>query len=255
MKKWVHISIILALVASVQAELVQNYDFTGSTENPWSHTGYVAWGGSWVDLTDNYFRGAGWGSDSWTNNAVWQDTGATFAANTVYIMTAEWRDGSTDLNNVQLVIFDATTSADVKKATTGPPGSGWNVDTLILDTASYPSIIGHNIGVAVRNASSVGSWMDVNYISLVVAGGAYLPVPDDGASVDPVVTSQLSWTYPPVPVGNQTSKVYLGTPNIGSATLLPDGDDTDNAVAISSLAPSTIYEWRVDVVDSGAGTI
>lgn len=254
---------MLAMVACAAAELVQNHDFSGATEYPWSHSGYAPWGGSWIDLAGDYFRGAGWGDGiSSTNNAVWQDTSATFQPNTTYVMTAEWRDGEPDsgkLGDVQLVIYDVTTGLDVTTFNTGAPleVTTWETDMIILDTSAYPGIVGDNIGVAVRNMDLVGgAWMDVNYISLIIAGGATTPDPQDAVTVDPVATTQLSWEYPlNPPVGSYTSQVYLGTPNIGSAVLLPDGDNTDNVVAVSSLLPGSSYEWRVDVVDSGAGTI
>jgi hypothetical protein len=252
MKKWVPICVALALAAGVQAELVQNYDFTGSTESPWSHAGYVAWSGSWVDLTDNYGRTTGWGDGvSWSNSYFMQDLSATFQSNTVYSMTVEWRDPTGQGTAAQLVLYETTGYADVATSLTSiPPANVWVTDTLVFDTASDPTLVGKGIGVAVRNQHTGGGWMDLNYVSLVIASAATDPDPENGTTVDPVVTVQLSWAYPPA--GTYTSQVYLGTPNIGSATLLPDADDTDTVVDVS-LSASSNYQWPVDITDTGTG--
>lgn len=164
---------LVALAApAVTAELVQNYDFSGADESPWLHAGY--WG-SWVDLADDYYRGAGWGDGiSWTNNYVYQDTGAVFQANTVYTMEIEWRDGTGaaagSFNNVQLVLNETTGWTDVAAILSGPNVGGltWQKATLVFDTATNPSVVGRGIGVGVRNMDLVvGAWMDVNYVSLV----------------------------------------------------------------------------------------
>jgi hypothetical protein len=252
MKNWVYALIVLISVAGVQAELVQNYDFTGSTDSPWAHNGYTAWGGSWVDLTDDYGRTTGWGDgSSWSNSYFMQDLSATFQANTVYTMTVQWRDSTGQGTNAQLVLYETSAYADVASVFTGIPAANvWVTNTLVFDTASDPSIVGKNIGVAVRNHSLTGGWMDLNYVSLDIAADAGDPSPADGSTVDPVVTDQLSWTYPPT--GTYTSEVYLGTPNIGSAVLLPDADDTDTVVDVS-LSASSNYQWRVDITDTGTG--
>ena len=59
MKKLVMMCLVVSLVSVASAELVQNHDFSAADETPWAHMGYAAWGGSWVDLTDDYFRTGG----------------------------------------------------------------------------------------------------------------------------------------------------------------------------------------------------
>jgi hypothetical protein len=181
MKKLVMMCLVVSLVSVASAELVQNSDFSGADETPWLHTGYVPWGGSWVDLADDYFRGAGWGNPDaygpglgWSNNFVYQDTGATFAANTVYTMEIEWRGGGSEavgaFDNVQLALSETTGWTDVATSLSGA-NTGvltWQTATLVFDTASNPGVVGSGIGVGVRNMDLVGgAWMDVNSVSLV----------------------------------------------------------------------------------------
>ncbi|MFZ9012238.1 MAG: PEP-CTERM sorting domain-containing protein [Anaerohalosphaeraceae bacterium] len=174
MKKVLIVCLVVSLVSVASAELVQNYDFSGADETPWLHSGYAGWGGSWVDLTDDYFRGAGWGDGiSWSNNYVYQDTGAVFAADTVYTMTIEWRDGvgsaAGAFDNVQLALGETTGWSDVAVSLSGPNVGGltWQTASLVFDTATDPSLVGKGISVGVRNMDLVGgAWMDVNYVSL-----------------------------------------------------------------------------------------
>ena len=173
MKKLVMMCLVVSLVSVASAELVQNSDFSGVDETPWLHVGY--WG-SWVDLVDDYYRGAGYGDGiSWSNNYVYQDTGATFQANTVYTMTIEWRDGlgsvAGTLDNVQLALSETTGWSDVATSLSGPNIGGltWQPATLVFDTATDPSVVGKGISVGVRNMDIVGgAWMDVNSVSLTV---------------------------------------------------------------------------------------
>ena len=180
MKKLVMMCLVVSLVSVASAELVQNHDFSGADETPWLHAGYAAWGGSWVDLADDYFRGAGWGNPDaygpglgWSNNYVYQDTGATFAADTVYTLEIEWRDGvgsaAGAFDNVQLALTETTGWTDVATSLSGPNVGGlvWQTATLVFDTATNPGIVGSGISVGVRNMDLVGgAWMDVNYMTL-----------------------------------------------------------------------------------------
>ncbi|MHC5116268.1 MAG: PEP-CTERM sorting domain-containing protein [Planctomycetota bacterium] len=175
MKKLVMMCLVVSLVSVASAELVQNYDFSGVDETPWGHAGYAGWGGSWVDLTDDYFRGSGWGDGiSWSNNYVFQETGSTFAANTVYTMEIEWRDplgAPGNLDNVQLAISETTGWTDVATSLSGPNiGTNvWQTATLVFDTATNPGIVGSGISVGVRNMDIAGgAWMDVNSVSLTI---------------------------------------------------------------------------------------
>ena len=174
MKKILLAVFVACVVPMAFGELVQNYDFSGDDASPWSHTGYAAWGGSWVDLTDDYFRGVGWGNGvDWSNNSIWQNTGAQFAADTVYTMTVEWRapqQAPGEVDNIQLVIGDAGTWTDLKTVLSGPniATNEWQTATLTFDTAANPGAVGLDIYVGVRNMDIVsGAWMDINSISLV----------------------------------------------------------------------------------------
>ena len=165
--------LVVSLVSVASAELVQNSDFSGVDETPWGHAGYAGWGGSWVDLTDDYFRGAGWSDGvAWANNYVYQDTGATFAADTVYTLEIEWREGAGaaagSLDNVQLSLAETTGWTDVATSLSGPNAGGlvWQTSTLVFDTASNPGIVGSGISVGARNFDLSGAWMDVNYMTL-----------------------------------------------------------------------------------------
>lgn len=176
MKKLLTALLVLSLVSVASAEIVQNHDFSGEDESPWLHTGYAGWGGSWVDLTDDYFRGAGWGdgSISWSNNYVYQNTGATFAADTVYTLTVEWREGAGaaagTFDGVQIALSETDGWVDVATSLSvaNVGGLTWQTTTLAFDTASNPGLVGLGIGVGVRNVDLVGGgWMDVNSVSLV----------------------------------------------------------------------------------------
>jgi hypothetical protein len=175
MKKALIVCLAVLVAPAALANLVQNHDFSGADETPWLHAGYGPWGGSWVDLTDDYFRGVGWGDGiEWSNNYVYQDTGATFAPNTVYTLEIEWRDGTgaaaATFDNVQLVLSETTGWTDVATSLSGPNVGGlvWQPATLVFDTATNPGIVGSGISVGVRNMDIAGgAWMDVNSMSLI----------------------------------------------------------------------------------------
>ena len=172
MKKLVMMCFVVVLASVASAQLVQNYDFSGADETPWLHAGF--WG-SWVDLTDDYYRGAGWGDGiSWSNNYVYQDTGAVFQADTVYTMEIEWRDGggqsAGSFDNVQLALQETTGWTDVATSLSGSNVGGltWQTATLVFDTGLNPDVVGKGIAVGVKNMDIVGgAWMDVDYVSLV----------------------------------------------------------------------------------------
>jgi hypothetical protein len=178
MKKLVMMCLVVSLVSVASAELVQNHDFSGVDETPWAHMGYAGWGGSWVDLTEDYFRTGGWGDGiSYSNSALWQDTGAFFQPNTVYTLEVEWRDGvgsaAGTFDNIQLVLIQidgAELWTDAATSLSGPNVGGltWQTSTLVLDTAVTTSVVGDRIGVGARNMDLVGgAWMDINSVSLV----------------------------------------------------------------------------------------
>lgn len=293
MKKILLALILASLMPMAFGELVQNHDFTGVDETPWSHSGYAGWGGSWVDLDDDYFRGCGWGdlATEWTNNAVWQDTGEVFLSNAIYLMEVEWGDGqaSATLTDVQIALFDATTGLDIATTSTGPPAAGltWYTNTVIVDTSMHPEVVGNNIGVGARNMSTVGSWFDVNYISVTVDPQAFGPIPaNDSDTSDNVgeagiingsnkVDLQVQWstaldggaTYP----GITGHYVYVkeksltdpneanGTPNWdlwltgGNTPVLETGNTHDLTLAAGrDLNPGSIYFWKVEEQISSA---
>ena len=140
MKKLVMMCLVVSLVSVASAELVQNHDFTAGDDGAWGHTGY--WGSS---ISGDIAAISGWGNDlGWGNGAVWQDTGATYAADTVYTMTVEWKAPSNDISSMYLVFIDALAWTDVAGVNAGPQTldpENWRTDTFVLDTAAYPATV------------------------------------------------------------------------------------------------------------------
>ena len=182
MKKILVALVVLSLVSVASAELVLNsgMDSVGQTDMTYGASGVAldwnyanTWGGWFAG--DGTLRMAGWGTGdtipSWGSAALWQDTGATYAADTVYTMSVRWMD-ALNANYVSLQLSDATNGfapiTDVAFTTANEGGSGvWIVSTITLDTALNPGIVGNNIGVGFQDTSTIGGWVDVDYISVV----------------------------------------------------------------------------------------
>jgi hypothetical protein len=200
MKRFVVILMLLLAVPTAFGEIVLNSGMNSVDQQDmvyggsevllnWSYAN--TWGG-WFDGAGVVrFSGSGNGPStipSWGSAALWQDTGATYQANTVYTMTVRWMDvGGTDSIAIQLI--DATTWADLTDvisltADNGGPGV-WIETVSTVDTALTPDIVGHNIGVGFRLTDPEGSWVEVDNISIVPGTGGGI---DINVDVDPTNT-------------------------------------------------------------------
>lgn len=178
MKKVLIVCLVALLTPAALAELVSNYDFSAGDDGSWSYTAGV-WGGPYFynDGSDDIISMGGWGDGrdgtGSSNASIWQNTGATFAADTVYTLNVVWRDpgdGGLDVESIQASIIDVTGGwVDVAADWYGPLAvtDEWTTATLVFDTASNPALVGNNIGVGVRLTSNVGSWVHLNSVSLV----------------------------------------------------------------------------------------
>ncbi len=154
--------------AAVLAEWECN-TFTGWSRDDW---------GSYYAYTDAGESIFSWGW--WGDQAIWRNTGATFAADTVHTLTVRARKGDANNVGVQLALFDvtdgwapvATHDWDFTLASHGG-GSPWESFTLSFDTATRPDLAGHEIGVTVRNRNDGGNgWIHVEEIRLAAGEAA-----------------------------------------------------------------------------------
>jgi len=178
MNSYLKISVIplllLPAAPTAFAEFVLNHDFSAGDDGSWIHTGY--WGSSIVSDgpggDDDYAEFSGWGNSTggWSNGAIWQNTGSTFAADTEYTLSVDWRDPSENIGDIMILLIDVTDAwADVAWAfPTGPVDPvTWTNSTLTFDTSTNPALVGHNIGVGVRLTTDVvGTWVHVNNVSV-----------------------------------------------------------------------------------------
>jgi hypothetical protein len=200
MKRFVVILILLLAVPTAFGEIVLNsrmnsvgqqdmvYGGTGSLLD-WNYTN--TWGGWFVG--DGTLHFSGWGNGpstipSWGSAALWQDTGSTYQADTVYTMTVRWMDvGNTDSIAIQLIDADTWIDvADVISLTADNGGAGVWIETVAtVDTSVKPGIVGHNIGVGFRLTDAEGSWIDIDNISVVTGAVSGIDINID---VDPAQT-------------------------------------------------------------------
>ena len=175
MKKLLVVVLVASLVPAVFGELAQNSDFSAGLDS-WSTWSSYTWSVPFAtnDGVDDLVRMCGWGYNnaSWGCTAVWQDTGATFQADTEYTLTVEWRDpcdGGLDVETVGLSLSNASTWADVAADVDGPAAAEdvWTTASLTFNTASDPCLVGEPIGVGFRTTSGTLAWVDINSISLV----------------------------------------------------------------------------------------
>ena len=187
MRKWKTVFLVVCAVAlwpvaaAQGAELVDNWDLddldgdSGSPETlaGWSSSGW----GDWYDYTD----GSGdslfsWGW--WGDQQIWQNTTATFEADTIYTMTAKARKGDVNMYGFKLQLIDITDGwvnvVDQENAFVLPTfgdNSPWEEFSFDFDTAINPGVVGHTIGVAVTAMTDASghpvAWIQVDSVSLV----------------------------------------------------------------------------------------
>ena len=177
MKKLLVVVLVASLVPAVFGELAQNSDFSAGLDS-WSTWSSYTWSVPFAMndpcTGDDLVRMCGWGYNnaSWGCTAVWQNTGATFQADTEYTLTVEWRDPSSAVEIVETVglsLANASTWADVAADVYGPAAAEdeWTTAILTFDTATDPGLVGEGIGVGFRATSGTLAWVDINSISLV----------------------------------------------------------------------------------------
>lgn len=164
---------VLVAVPAVQAELVTNADcssFAGWSQNDWGN--YYAYTDSGGDSIFSW----GW----WGDQRVWQDTGTVFEANTVYNLNVRARKGDPNAVGIQLELYDVTNNWAILAAqpydftlSTSGDNEPWETFNLALDTGLNPDLVGHTIGVGVRQRNEGGfGWIQVDNISLLPGGVA-----------------------------------------------------------------------------------
>jgi hypothetical protein len=157
------------ITSAASAGLLRNEDFNQGS-NHWSYAS--EWGGVFYeDGPDTIASIGGWGNNlDWSNAALWQESVHTFASNTVYTLTATWREapGEAAVDNIRLAIQDlgaggAVVSSALYRSTLG---TNWNTCVLTFDTASNPSVVGHAMGVRLDLTSGNGTWVHLDRITL-----------------------------------------------------------------------------------------
>lgn len=177
------VPVFAALVAMLSAHLAAAPRAYAELVNNWDCDSYAGWSQNGWGTYYSYTDGAGdsifsWGW--WSDQAIWQNTTATFEADTVYTMTVVARKGDADDVGVQLELIDVTDGWALLASqawdfalTTYGDNAPWELFQLSLDTTLNPGIVGHEIGVAVRNQNGGGSgWIHVDSVSLVPDGVA-----------------------------------------------------------------------------------
>jgi hypothetical protein len=157
------------MASAASAGLLRNVDFNQGS-NHWSYAS--EWGNVfYTDGPDTITSMGGWGNNlDWSNTSIWQESDSAFQADTVYTLSVTWREapGEAAIDNVRLSIQDVTAGGTIVSSalhTTGM-GAGWNTSTLIFDTASNPSVVGHTIGVRFDLTSGSGTWVHLDRITL-----------------------------------------------------------------------------------------
>jgi hypothetical protein len=168
----------LAMASVASAGLLQNEEFNQGSDN-W---GYASEWGSvfYTDGPDAVTSMGGWGNNlDWSNASLWQESDSTFQADTVYTLSATWREapGEATVDNIRLSIQDVTADGSIVSSAlyTTALGTRWNTSTLLFDTASNPSVVGHSMGVRFELTSGSGTWIHLNRITLTDASSSSAP--------------------------------------------------------------------------------
>lgn len=199
--------VMVAMFASAgTTELVLNPDFDDGDAN-WSYSS--AWGNYFYTAgSDTITSMGGWGNNvDWSNTSLWQDTGATFKPNSVYTLECTWRDapGETPVDNIRLKLQDVTAGWLVVtgQVFTVHNGTNWHTSSLVIDTASYESVVGNTIGVGADLTSGTGTWIHMDRISLVEVNTNALFDSIVGTPTDPVASSS-AWLEATIVDGVET---------------------------------------------------
>jgi hypothetical protein len=185
------------IVSVASADLLRNESFDGGSDS-WNFSS--VWGNHFYsDGPDTIASMGGWGNDlDWSNNSIWQESGSTFRADTVYTLSVTWRKapGEAPVDSIRLSLWDATAdwttvSADLY---TTSLGSRWNTSTLIFDTSSKPSVVGHTIGALFELTSGTGTWVHMNSIALTAKAAATTSMTSISPS-DPNIQYHGRWNF------------------------------------------------------------
>ncbi|MFT7512212.1 MAG: hypothetical protein ACI9QL_001420 [Candidatus Omnitrophota bacterium] len=151
------------------AERISNPSFHAGA-NDWSYAS--PWGNFfYTDGPNTITSMGGWGNNLDSSNAyVFQDTGHTFAADTVYTLTAVWRNESTSneprADNIKLTLFETGGMIHLASTLDSSPDRDWNTTTVVFDTADDPSMVGQTMGVRFDLTFGTGTWVHIDSISL-----------------------------------------------------------------------------------------
>jgi hypothetical protein len=159
---------VMASVAS--AGLLQNEEFNDGGDN-WDASGEWSGPSFYADGPDTIASIGGWGNNvDFSNASIRQESVSTFQADTIYTLSVTWREapGEATVENFRLSIQDVTAGGTIVSSAlyTTALGANWNTSTLIFDTASNPSVVGHAIGVRFALTSGSETWVHLDSITL-----------------------------------------------------------------------------------------
>lgn len=196
MKKLLYVFLLFWLVSSAMSAVFTDDFSVDPLVNGWGSSADGI--GQQVDAVDGVtdYANIGW----WWYDSIWKDTGATYAANTLYTMTVRTRDagdgigGSTsDVNGAFGTVEFGFSRADTWEklvdlvnnpapgaygyqpnftipSTPGVFGDGtpWYEFSVTLDTADFPAAVGAPIGVefSAVNGNVSAAWTSID--SMVV---------------------------------------------------------------------------------------
>ena len=237
--------VMIGLVATVNAVVVENPDFEGDGlaadeyQDNTTPTGWT-WNGS-------ESRGIGVGDGNhflWQGNAAYtyQVTDQLISAEgTSFTLSVDVRDDWESYPKISLFYLDGETHVELASAA----GTGTNTwETVELTATATAASVGSYLGIALSQADESG-WSHFDNVVLV-NNIVVLDSPENGAS-QVAVNSPIQWSTAPE---IEMVDVFIGTENDPNLTLKPAYKVLDNEpAATTSYSPtmdfSTTYYWKV----------